>query len=138
MADIRRKKGRVTIHLEPEESQVIRHLADEHRRTLTAGGDERVTKRLFPAAYEDATDEAAYRDLIGDSLRNEKIEALERMVSSLDDRKIELDDDDLVAWLATIADIRVAVGTHIDVDEDKMSAPLDVADPDASEIALIH
>jgi hypothetical protein len=139
MAEIRRQwGGRIRVRLEPEEAQVLRYLADEHRRTLTEGGDDKVTERLFPAAYEDANDEAAYRDLIGDGLRNEKVEALERMVSSLDDHKIELDEDGLVAWLATIADIRVAVGTRIDADEDTMNSPLDAADPNASDIALIH
>jgi hypothetical protein len=140
MAELRRKRGHgVELRLDPLEAKLLRDLADEHRSALLSTVDDAVTRRLFPAAYEEEPDEAAYRDLVGDTLRNEKLEALERIAEMLDDSLVvALSGDDLGTWLATIADMRVAIGTRLEVDEITMSAPLDPEDPDARDLALLH
>jgi hypothetical protein len=140
MAELRRaRRGTVKVRFDPPEADLIRQLGDKHRRALLGDGPEKVTERLFPKAYADERDEGAYRELIGDSLRDEKLQALDRVTAMLDESlTVTLVEEDLRVWLATIADIRVALGVELEVDEEKMSAPLDLHDPDASGIAVIH
>jgi hypothetical protein len=41
-------------------------------------------------------------------------------------------------WLRTINDIRLTIGTRLEVDETKMAAELDERDPEAPALAVLH
>ncbi|MGH7855948.1 MAG: DUF2017 family protein, partial [Candidatus Binatia bacterium] len=129
--------------LDEFETDVLRRLTTELREVI--GGrasepDDPVAKRLFPAAYEDPADEAVYRDLVTDSLEREKLEALASVAAALPDGAgaVRLGPQELEPWLASLTDLRLAIGTRLDVDEDVMSSPVDPQHPDASSLVVLH
>jgi hypothetical protein len=134
--------GGARLILDDAESDLIARLADELRNILTTAPntDDPVIERLFPAAYEDPTEQTAFDDLIGDDLVTHKLASLEAVSGGLGDNgsEIDLEGDTLHAWLAALTDLRLAIGTRLDVDEDTMAAELDPDHPDARSFAVLH
>jgi hypothetical protein len=133
----------VRLLLDDTETHVIRQLAGELRALLDAGRIDRgdpVYERLFPSAYEETNDETAYRDLIGDDLVTFKLQALDTVSGALGDRSsdVTLEGETLDIWLACLTDLRLAIGTRLDVDEERMGAEVDPRDPDAQSLAVLH
>lgn len=133
----------VRLVLDDMETHVIRQLTSELRALLDDGRIDRgdpVYERLFPSAYEDEKDETAYRDLIGDDLVRFKLQALDVVANALGDRTsdVTIRGEALDIWLACLTDLRLAIGTRLDVDEERMGAELDPSDPDAQSLAVLH
>jgi len=118
----------------------MRQLLSELRILLKAEmpHDEPLAARLFPDAYEDEENSRAYRDLVGDELHSAKFAASERVADLLTSQRIVLDGDDLDAWLTTLTDLRLALGTRLQVTEERMAGELDPDDPDAASLAVLH
>jgi hypothetical protein len=89
--------------------------------------------RLLPDAYRDDPDAAGeFRRLTESSLRRDKVTAAERMLAALPADgagEVRLDPQTTESWLATINDVRLALGTRLEVTEE-MAEP-DPEDPDA-------
>jgi hypothetical protein len=89
--------------------------------------------RLLPDAYRDDPDAAGeFRRLTEGSLRRDKVTAAQRLLAALPGDgagEVRLDADTTDAWLSTINDVRLALGTRLEVTED-MAEP-DPDDPDA-------
>jgi hypothetical protein len=98
-----------------------------------AAPDDPALARLLPDAYQDDPEAAGeFRRLTESSLRREKVDAAERLLAALPGDgpgEVRLDPDTTEAWLATINDVRLALGTRLDVTEE-MAEP-DPEDPDA-------
>lgn len=143
MPDVLPAGDAVRVLLDDAETHLLRQLTAELRALLDGGaldpGDP-VYERLFPATYEDRKDEASYRDLIGDDLVKHKLAALEHVASALgDDRTdVTLAGDSLETWLACLTDLRLAIGTRLDVDEQRMVRDIEPSDPDARALAVLH
>jgi hypothetical protein len=134
--------GGARLVFDATESAMLHQLAAE-LRALLSGKRKRsdpIVDRLFPAAYEDPDDEAAYEDLIGDDLAREKLRALDLVSTSLHDgpSEVTLTGPELHTWLACLADLRLAIGTRLDVDEERMGAEVRPDDPDAQALAVLH
>jgi hypothetical protein len=89
--------------------------------------------RLLPDAYRD-DDRAAgeFRRLTESSLRRDKVSSAERLLAALPadgPGEVRLDPETTESWLATINDVRLALGTRLEVTEE-MPEP-DPEDPDA-------
>ena len=89
--------------------------------------------RLLPDAYRD-DDQAAgeFRRLTECSLRRDKVSSAERLLAALPADgagEVRLDPETTESWLATINDVRLALGTRLEVTEE-MAEP-DPEDPDA-------
>jgi hypothetical protein len=89
--------------------------------------------RLLPDAYRD-DDQAAgeFRRLTESSLRRDKVSSAERLLAALPADgagEVRLDPETTESWLATINDVRLALGTRLEVTEE-MAEP-DPEDPDA-------
>jgi len=89
--------------------------------------------RLLPDAYRD-DDRAAgeFRRLTESSLRRDKVSSAERLLAALPadgPGEVRLDPETTESWLATINDVRLALGTRLEVTEE-MAEP-DPEDPDA-------
>jgi hypothetical protein len=144
MAELSRNNdGSIVLRLAAEEAEVVRRLVQEMHALLRQGhrsGDVAVG-RLFPDAYESEEDAAAFRDLVGDELLQERIrglDQLERTLGASGDIDVALSPDDVDVWLRTINDIRLTIGTRLEVDETKMAAELDERDPEAPALAVLH
>ena len=91
--------------------------------------------RLFPPAHaEDPAAEREYRLLVGDELLDGKRDSLRVFVASLE--RDELAEEELEVWLRVLNDLRLVLGTRLDVNEETYARPLDARDPDAPELAL--
>jgi hypothetical protein len=89
--------------------------------------------RLLPDAYRDDPDAAGeFRRLTESSLRRDKVSAADRLLAALPGQgpgEVRLDAETTENWLSTINDVRLALGTRLEVSEE-MAEP-DPEDPDA-------
>ena len=129
----RNRHGEFELRLPPEEREMLRSLPGQLLSLLGGGADEPDLRRLFPPAYaRDREAEAEYRDLVGSDLLESHREALRVMAATLDQPR--LDDEQMSAWLTGLNELRLVLGTRLDVSEDQH--PLDPSDPAAPAMAL--
>lgn len=131
------------LQLEEHEAGLLRELAGETKTLLEADipRADPVIARLFPDAYDDPEPAQAYRDMTGDELRREKLRALAAVSESLGPSghaAVELTDDLATAWLAWLTDVRLAVGTRLDVTEETMGAAIDPESAEAPAYEVLH
>ena len=130
----RTRKGEFVLRLPSEERALLRSLPGQLRELLAT--DDPALERLFPPAYTD--DEAAneeYRWLMRDDLVAGRMGALEVMEATVDAE--HLDEDQLTAWLSALNDLRLVLGTRLDVTEDMSDdPPIDPGDPRAPAFAV--
>jgi hypothetical protein len=112
----RLRSGRYEIKLSPQERDLLRDLPRQ-LKDLLAQPDEPSLKRLFPPAYiDDEKKETEYRRLVGDDLLEGRKAALDIMAATVD--ATELDEEQVTAWLSSLNDIRLVLGTQLDIAED--------------------
>lgn len=144
MADVTRgPEGEVVLELEAHEADLLRQLLREMRTLLETDvpPSDAVLRRLFPDAFENEDDARAYRELIGDELENRKLSALRTAEETLGGSgavTAALDDEEVDRWLALLTDVRLAIGTRLDVTEETMSAEIDPDSPDAPALSVLH
>lgn len=130
------------MELEGFEADILRGLVEEMRVVLqTQDRKDPVTARLFPPAYDAAEDAEAFRELIGDELKNSKLAALKTLGDRIGPRgpvHTSLPRDEVDDWLRVLTDMRLAIGTRIDVTEEKMDEDLDPEDPDGPALSILH
>lgn len=137
--------GGVRVRLTPRERSLLQSLPAQLRPLLTgdAGGGA-VRGRLFPPAYGDAEQESEYRDLVGESLVEERLERLEAFAATLDGGQggrlawtVELSADQAHAWLSALNDARLTLGVLLGItDESQWERGPDEDNPSA--VALYY
>ncbi|HKX25331.1 MAG TPA: DUF2017 family protein [Actinomycetota bacterium] len=116
-----------------EEREVLRALPAQLREILDT--DDPSLRRLHPPAYQHDPDrEAEYRRLIRDDLLRQRLQALEVMEATIDAGT--LDQEQMTAWLGAINDLRLVLGTRLDVTEEMYDESLPPEDPRAATFAL--
>lgn len=135
-------RGKVTLNLNFDERKVLRELFSQMHELLevpdvpeesdplaalvgldgpTQEPSDPAIARLFPSAYKDDEDAASdFRRFTEPDLRNEKLTNLE-MVSHLletDSEKLELNSAQINAWLKSLNDLRLVLGTRIGITDD--------------------
>jgi hypothetical protein len=129
----RTRKGEYVLRLPDDERAVLRELPRQLRELL--GTDDPSLHRLFPPAYTDDIDhEAEYQKYMGDDLMESHKRALAIMEETIDQER--LDEDQLNGWLAALNDLRLVLGTRLDVSEDIFDEELPPDDPRAPALAL--
>jgi hypothetical protein len=123
--------GTFRVRLTADERALLANLAGQLRELLTAGEDP-VLRRLFPPAYaDDPARDAEWRALVGDDLLARRLRAVDLLESTIEEKR--LTEEQLTAWMAAVNDVRLVLGTKLDVDEDMED--VDPADPDAPLLA---
>jgi len=116
---------------------VLRQLVSELGMMLTGEemlGADPGLRRLFPPAYTDEPEaEAEYRDLMHEDLVERRRAALKTVTDTLE--AAEVDADQLSGWLSAINDLRLVIGTKLDVQEGD-GVDIDPDDPDAATRAI--
>jgi hypothetical protein len=131
----RTRRGTFRLRIPPEERAVLETLPGQLRAVLA--GDDPNLRRLFPPAYPDDPEaESEYRDLTRRELLDGREQALEVMEATV--RSDRLTEDQLVAWLSAINDLRLVLGTRLDVTEDPNDHLVPPEDPRAPAFALYH
>jgi ATP-dependent Clp protease adaptor protein ClpS len=106
----RLRRGGFALRIPPPERDVLAAVPPM-LRSLLAGGDDRdpAMRRLFPSAFMD--DEAAaaeFDSVVRDDLLEQRLAAIDTMERTL--RAERLSEEELVAWLAAVNDLRLCLG----------------------------
>ncbi len=129
----RTRRGDFELRLPDEERTVIRSLVGQMSELLAEDADPGL-RRLYPTAYaEDAELDQEYHRLVHDDLLARRLAAFEVVEQTLAADRV--DEEQLVAWMGAINDIRLVIGTKLDVSEDP-SFDVDEDDPDAQAHAI--
>ena len=126
------RNGEIQLRLHPGEDDLIRSLVAQLQQLL-AGDDDPNLRRLSPPAHPDRDDlQAEYHEMVHDQLLRSRFEALDVVESTLDEPT--LTDDELGSWMRAVNDLRLVLGTRLDVSED--GHDIDPSDPDAGAYVL--
>jgi hypothetical protein len=131
----RTRKGDFELRIPEPERDVLRRLAGELRELLPTGDP--AVGRLFPPAYTDdvrANDE--YARLMRDEQLADRKAALDAFERTVDAKRVS--EDDLVAWMGTVNDLRLVLGTKLEVTEEMYEREIDDDDPEAPQLAIYH
>jgi hypothetical protein len=140
---VARRGGAIVLTFLPAEMQVLQWVLGDLGRTLAGeSAADAVTKRLFPRAYLDPTEEqseAQWQEMVHNDLVESRLTAMTDVVQSLDGavalpgrddaREIVLSGEQPEHWMTVLNDARLAVGTALDVSPEWDFTALDPADP---------
>ena len=144
MRPFRRKGDELLARLDPAEARILALLLDQLEQLLTADAEDvagdPVLDRLLPAGHRSDPELAAdYRDLTESSLRTGKADDLATVRAGLppDGGTVRLDPEEAGAWLRTSNDLRLALGTRLDIQEDT-EPPEDLASEEGQQLAVYY
>jgi hypothetical protein len=127
--------GRYRIALPEPERDLLRTLVPQLRDLLTT--DDPSLNRLFPTAYADDPErDAGYHALVRDELLEKRFHSLDVLERTVEGG--EVDEETLSAWMRALNDLRLVLGTRLDVSEDDDPMDIDPDDPMASAWAIYH
>jgi hypothetical protein len=133
----RERDGSYTVRLSEPEQTLLKSLLVQLRTLLKLEGsgeitDESGVRRLFPTAYPAREDlEAEYQGMVRDDLLGQRLAAIDLVESTI--VLPSVDEEQLTTWLKTFNDLRLVLGTRLDVSEDM--GLIDPEDPDAPALA---
>jgi hypothetical protein len=127
--------GRYAIDLPEPERDLLADLVGQLRDLLLATTDDPTLRRLFPTAYnQDPERDLEYQLLVRDELLEKRLSALAAVEASAE--ATELDEAGLTGWLTALNDLRLVLGTRLDVSEDDVEVDPDA--PDAGAHVVYH
>lgn len=111
----RTSEGTFTVAIDETEQQVLGDLVVQMRSLLST--DSPALARLFPPPYgDDEERNAGYAALAGAELVERRLAALEVIEDTLGAE--ELTEEQLGTWMRSINDVRLVLGTILDVSDD--------------------
>jgi hypothetical protein len=144
MRPFRRRGDELVARLVDAEASIVGLLLDQLEQLLAAdpddsGGDPVVERLLPPGHASDPEIAADYRDLTEAALRSGKADDLAIVRATLppEGGEVRLDDDQARAWLRTTNDLRLALGTRLDITEDT-EPPEEIADEQDQQLAVYY
>jgi Domain of unknown function (DUF2017) len=130
----RTRAGELRLRLPDEERQLLLMLCEELRDRV---GEDRAhpdLRRLFPPAHpEDEEAEDEYRRLMASQLDVGRERALETVEATIGQPTLTTDEAE--SWLRVLNDLRLVLGTRLDVTED-LNWNLDPSDPRTPELGV--
>jgi hypothetical protein len=140
----RRRGGDVVARLDPAEAGIVGLLLDQLEQLLAAPeddvADDPVLNRLLPEGHRGDPELAAdYRELTESALRSGKADDLATVRATLPAAggDVRLDADQAAAWLRTTNDLRLALGTRLEITEDS-EPPDEVTDDEGQQMAVYY
>ncbi|WP_420620865.1 DUF2017 family protein [Candidatus Poriferisocius sp.] len=122
--------GTYSLNLREEERALIAAIVPDLRSLLADDPNDEMLTRLFPTARpDDAEAEAEYRDMVRDELVSKRLARLD-IVAELAEATA-LDQEHLAAWMGAVNDIRLVLGTRLEVTEDDEFEETDEADAES-------
>jgi len=136
-----KRNGNVEIKITEDERQLLSSLIEQLRElvlsTAPEGAVDPSLRRLYPAAYaNDDQHEVEYQRSMRDQLLERRLSHLDAVETTLDDP--ELNQETLNYWIMSINDLRLVLGTHLDVSEEDEPNFLDDDDPQQHQSAIYH
>jgi hypothetical protein len=130
----RTRKGDFEVKLPNEERTLLAALVPQLRAALADQDADPTLRRLFPTAYPDDPErDAGYQAMVHDDLRDRHLASLDTLEATV--QATRLDEEELLGWMGAVNDIRLVLGTRLDVSEetDLLAEP---DDPDAPLLAV--
>jgi len=129
---VKRSRGGFELRLPAEERELLRSLGPQMRVVLTrpdpAAEADPAVERLFPVAYPTDEDrQTEYRLLVQDELLSSHLAALAVLEETAGADR--LDEDQLSAWMRAVNEVRLVLGTRLEITEEGDERPLDPRDP---------
>ena len=122
------------LRLPDEERAILRNVVPQLDQLLSGDLADPSLRRLFPTAYADDPErDREYHALVRDSLADRRRASIELVLATVDAE--ELDEEQLTAWMHAVNDLRLVLGTRLDVSEDTDPEP-DPEDPDGPLLVL--
>ncbi|MCZ2828694.1 DUF2017 family protein [Modestobacter sp. VKM Ac-2986] len=144
MRPFRRKGDVLVAKLVAAEVDIVSLLLDQLEQLLAAdpddtGGDPVVERLLPPGHVGDPEMAADYRDLTEAGLRSGKADdlAMVRATLPFEGGEVRLDADQARAWLRTTNDLRLALGTRLEITAET-EPPDDPAGEEGSQLAVYY
>ncbi|TQN44235.1 uncharacterized protein DUF2017 [Blastococcus colisei] len=136
--------GDLVARLEAAEAGIVGLLLDQLEQLLEAdvddvGGDP-VIARLLPDGHRGDPEAAAdYRELTEASLRSGKADDLATVRATLPEAggEVRLDADQAAAWLRSTNDLRLALGTRLEISEET-EPPEEIAGEEDQQLAVYY
>jgi hypothetical protein len=129
----RTRRGRYRLRLPNHERELLRSLPGRLRELLAT--DDPALRRLFPPAYRDDPErQAEYESLVSPELTRERLDALTVMERTID--ATDLTEEEVTAWLGALNDLRLVLGTRLDVTEEMYDEGLAEDDPRSPAFAV--
>ena len=123
----RDRRGEIRLRLRRAERALVRALVADVRGRLEGDPDNAALRRLFPPAYADDDEaEGEYRRLVYDELLDGRLRALRVVEETLGANR--LSEDEAETWMRALNDIRLVLGTRLDVNEETYTADFDPRD----------
>lgn len=121
----RTRRGDFELDIPREERILLRSLPQQLRELLSS--DDPALERLFPPAYPDDADlQSEYERLVRGDLLHQRLTSVEVMEQTIDASRVS--EEQLLAWLSSLNDLRLVLGTRLGATED--DDPEDIADDD--------
>jgi Domain of unknown function (DUF2017) len=131
----RRRGGDFELRLPEVERDVLRSLPEQLRQLLEDRDPS--TVRLFPPAYpDDADHQAEYEELVRDDLQAGRLTALAVVERTIDARRVT--EEELAAWLSALNDLRLVMGTRLEIVVDGDGEDVSEDDPRAPAFGLYY
>lgn len=126
------RDGQITIRLDDTLRALLGQVTEELREILLVDEPD-LTRRLYPTAYpQDDELESDYREMVHDQLLMQRLDGIDRMQATIDDETIDLETAD--SWMNTINQVRLVLGTQLDVGEEQTE--IDEDDPQATNLVV--
>ena len=129
----RGRNGGVRLSFDEHELLLLRDLLDE-LDVLLGEPDDPALRRLFPPAYKDPESDEQYRSLVRDQLVSGRSKSLAVVRDTLG--RETLDPDEAEQWLRALNDLRLVLGTRLDVSEQIDYERLNLNEPRGRELAV--
>ena len=129
----RDRAGGVRLNFREDELLLLYELLDE-LELLLADPEDPAVRRLFPPAHDDLESEEQYRSLVRGQLVGGRAEALATVRETLGRETLSPKEAD--AWLRAFNDLRLVLGTRLDVTEDIDFEGLDPREPRGRDLLV--
>ncbi|WP_419918926.1 DUF2017 family protein [Candidatus Poriferisocius sp.] len=122
--------GTYRLNLSKNERAMVTTVVPQLRAMLAGNPDHETLIRLFPTARPDDPEaEADYRALVRDELVSKRLARLDT-VGELAEATV-INREQLAAWIGTVNDIRLVLGTRLEVGEaDELDDASELPDPE--------
>jgi Domain of unknown function (DUF2017) len=131
----RTREGDYRLRLSDAERELLRTLPLDLLRLLAEDPGDPTLRRLHPSAYEDDEEaDGEFRELMQRELEDGRRQALTLLVETASRERLTA--AELDAWLRALTDLRLALGTRLEVTEDTYDRDIDPRDPAAYELSV--
>jgi hypothetical protein len=127
----RRRGDGFSVSLGADERQLLVELARQSRELIGSEdpSSDPAVARLFPAAYrDDPLASLEFETAMGETPRNGKLEALATLERTAE--ATQLSEDELLAWMGAVNDLRLLLGTRIEITEESTEDDYPEGSPD--------